>query len=134
MQNNDLIVIVDQVEDDEWDGKAFKKIITKAGETYKLGKHLISKYNLLAPGAALRLVMDKYEGREYVKDYDLCINLAAERIKELSQPAPKNPKDASIERQVAVKCVCDLLATERGVLLPQDIVDATIEWLRSALK
>jgi hypothetical protein len=132
MQNNDIIVIIDTVEDDEWEGKAFKKIITKAGETYKLGKHLLQKYNLLAPGVALRLIMDNYQGREYVKDYDACINLATERIKELSQPAPKNPKDLSIEKQTAVKCVSRMMAG--GVELPEDIKTMTLEWIRSALK
>jgi hypothetical protein len=132
MQNNDIIVIIDTVEDDEWDGKAFKKIITKAGETYKMGRHLTPKYNLLSTGVALRLVMDKHEGREYVKDYDACINLATERIKELSQPAPKNPRDISIERQTAVKCVCDILAG--GQPVPDDLKEMTFEWIRGALK
>jgi hypothetical protein len=132
MQNNDIIVIIDTVEDDEWDGKAFKKILTKAGETYKMGKHLIPKYNLLAPGVALRLIMDNYQGREYVKDYDACINLATERIKELSQPAPKNPKDLSIEKQSAVKCVSRIIAG--GQPVPDDIKELAFEWIRGALK
>jgi len=129
---NDLIVIVDRVEDDEWDGKSFKKVITMSGETYKMGRHLIPKYNLLTHGAALRLIMDKHEGREYVKDYDACINLSKERVDELSKPAPKNPKDASIERQVAVKCVVDLMCA--GKEIPGDLKKATEEWLRNALK
>jgi len=132
MQTNELIVIIDTVEDDEWDNKAFKKILTMSGETYKLGRHLIPKYNLLSHGVALRLIMDKHDGREYVKDYDACINLAADRVKELSLPAPKNPKDISIERQVAVKCACDLMCAK--VEIPEDIQTMTLEWIRGALK
>jgi hypothetical protein len=132
MQTNELIVIIDTVEDDEWDNKAFKKILTMSGETYKLGRHLIPKYNLLSHGVALRLIMDKHDGREYVKDYDACINLVAETIKELSEPAPKNPRDISIERQTAVKCVCDILAG--GQPVPDDLKEMTFEWIRGALK
>jgi hypothetical protein len=142
MQNNEIIAVIDRVEDDEWASggktKKYKVIITKSGEDFKIGERLEAKWGLLQPGVAVRLIMDTFQkGNEvttYVKDFDRCYDLTMDKMAELSQPAPKNPKDASIERQVAVKCVCDLLASEHGSVLPQDIVDATIEWLRSALK
>ena len=126
------IVIIDQVEDDQWDGKPYKKIITMAGETYKMGRHLTAKYDTLQHGVALRLMMDTHEGKLYVKDFETCLNLSQERIAQLSKPAPKNPKDLSIERQVAVKCVSEMLAA--GIEVPEDIRNLTLEWLRGVLK
>jgi hypothetical protein len=55
-----------------------------------------------------------------------------DKMAELSQPAPKNPRDLSIERQVAVKCSCDLMVGK--VEIPEDIKTMAIEWIRRALK
>jgi hypothetical protein len=128
----DNIVIIDTVSDAEWDGKLYKEIVTMQGETFKLGRHLTEKYDVLGHGVALRLIMDTYKDKPYVKDFDTCQDLSEKRKTELCQPLPKNPKDASIEKQVAVKCVAELMAA--GIELPEDITKATIEWLRSALK
>ena len=103
-----------------------------SGETYKMGRHLTGKYDTLQHGVALRLTMAEHEGKQYVKDFETCLNLSQERIAQLSKPTPKNPKDLSIERQVAVKCVSEMLAA--WIEIPDDIKDSTLEWLRSALK
>lgn len=133
MQNpNEIIVIVDQVEDDVWDGKPYKRIVTKAGESYKIGRNLQPKWESLVHGAALQLIMDVYKGNTYVKDFNKCYDLTQEKMAELSQPAPKNPRDASIERQVAVKCVVDLMCAAYKEL-PDDIKSLTLEWLRNAI-
>ena len=129
---NEIICVVDVIEDDEWNNKPYKRIVTKSGETYKIGNNLTPKWVLLKSGAALRLIMDVYKGNQYVKDFDLCYDLSMEKMAELSQPAPKNPRDVSIERQVAVKCVTDLMAA--NVEVPEDIKTMAIEWIRSALK
>jgi len=129
---NEIITVVDQVEAGDYNGKPFKRIITKSGETYKIGQRMEAKWILLKQGAAVRLQMDEYKGQTYVKDFDLCYDLSMDKMAELSQPAPKNPKDLSIERQVAVKCVTDMICAKADV--PPDIRDLAIEWLRSALK
>jgi hypothetical protein len=142
MQNpNEIICVADRIEDDEWsDGsgkvKKYKVIITKSGEDYKIGERLEAKWGLLKSGAALRLIMDTFQkGGEvttYVKDFDTCYNLTQEKMAELSKPAPKNPKDISIEKQTAVKCVSRILSG--GQPVPDDIKALAFEWLRSALK
>lgn len=141
MQNpNEVICIVDRVEDDEWASggkvKKYKVIIAKSGEDFKIGERLESKWGLLQPGVAVRLIMDTFQkGNEvttYVKDFDRCYDLSMEKMAELSKPAPKNPKDISIEKQTAVKCVSRILAGGQSV--PDDIKELTFEWIRSALK
>jgi hypothetical protein len=129
---NEIITVVDQVEAGDYNGKPFKRIVTKSGETYKIGQRMEAKWVLLKQGAAVRLQMDEYKGQIYVKDFDLCYDLSMEKMAELNQPAPKNPRDASIERQVAVKCVTDLMAA--NVEVPEDIKTMAIEWIRGALK
>jgi hypothetical protein len=128
----EIIAVIERVEDGEYDGKPHKKVLTKAGETFKIGQRLAQKWNILQPNTPIRLIMDIYKGNEYVKDVDACINLVPEKIKELSQPAPKNPRDISIERQVAVKCVTDLMCADK--MADQELIELTIAWLRSALK
>ena len=130
--NNEIILVVDRIEDDEWQGKPYKRLIAKSGEDYKIGQRLNEKWVLLKPNAAVRLIMDTFKGNLYVKDFDLCYDLSMEKMAELSQPAPKNPKDISIERQVAVKCVCRIMAG--GVSVPEDVEKMVFEWIRSALK
>jgi len=132
MQQNDLIVIVDRVEDETHNGKTRKRIITYAGQEYTIGLNLKEQWPILAHGVCLRLIMGVYQGNQYVDQMERCVDLTDEKRKELMQPAPKNPKDASIERQVAVKCVVDLICAGREV--PDDLRKATEEWLRSALK
>ena len=130
--NNEIILVVDRIEDDEWQGKPYKRLIAKDGTDYKISQRLNEKWILLKPGAAVRLIMDTFKGNTYVKDFSLCYDLTQEKMAELSQPAPKNPKDISIERQVAVKCACDLMCAK--VEIPEDIQTMTLEWIRSALK
>jgi hypothetical protein len=129
---NEIICVVDRIEDDEWQGKPYKRLIAKSGEDYKIGQRLNEKWVLLKPGAAVRLIMDVFKGNTYVKDFDLCYDLTMDKMAELSQPSPKNPKDLSIEKQTAVKCVSRILAG--GQPLPDDIKELAFEWLRSALK
>jgi hypothetical protein len=129
---SEVIAVIDRVDDGEYEGKPHKKILTKAGETFKIGQRLSPKWNILKPGTPIWLIMDNYKGNEYVKDIDACYDVAMDRVKELSQPAAKNPRDISIERQVAVKCTCDLMAAK--VEIPEDIQTMTLEWIRSALK
>ena len=137
----DILVVVDRVEDDTFTDdkgtvKKYKSVITFAGETYKIGEKLSAKWPLLDHGVALKLTMESFtkNGEEitYVKNFDRCFDITPEKVAELSKPAPKNPKDLSIERQTAVKCVCGMLAA--GAEVPEDIKDSTLEWLRSALK
>jgi hypothetical protein len=129
---SEVIAVIDRVDDGEYEGKPHKKILTKAGASFKIGQRLSAKWGILQPGTPVRLIMDTYKGNEYVKDVDACINIVAETIKELSEPAPKNPRDISIERQTAVKCVCDILAG--GQPVPDDLKEMTFEWIRGALK
>lgn len=130
---NEIMVIVDYVENEIHNGKTRKKITTMAGEIYTIGLNLTEKWPLLVHGVALVLKMGTYQNSPYVDDIDTCLNITEQRRKEFSQPAPKNPKDLSIERQTAVKCVVDLMCSAYPDL-PDDLRDATFEWLRGALK
>jgi hypothetical protein len=129
---SEVIAVIDRVDDGEYEGKPHKKVLTKAGVSFKIGQRLSAKWGILQPGTPIRLIMDTYKGNEYVKDVDACINLVPEVVKELSQPAAKNPRDVSIERQTAVKCASDLMAAK--VDIPEDIRMMTLEWIRDALK
>jgi len=128
----DILVVVDRVEDDERDGKVRKRIICFTGEEYIIGLNLKEKWPILQHGVCLKLVMGTYQGNPYVKEVDRALDITEERMKELMTPAPRNPKDLSIERQVAVKCICEMLAA--GASVPEDVEKMAFDWLRSALK
>jgi hypothetical protein len=128
----DVITVVDHVEDAERDGKRYIKLSDKDGNTYGIGSWLEKKWNILQPGIAVKLIMATTStGRDYVKDIERCQDIM--EAKKMMQNQPKNTKDISIEAQVAVKCVSDMMVSG-VVVVPDDIKEMAFEWMRNSLK
>ncbi len=137
MTDNFNVIVIDRIEDDEYEGQSRLKIIDKSGQEWKLGKALIKKYDWvrkLPQGTALKVTMANFDKNgqtiEYVKDVEEAMGVLSERVAEKLAPV-KNLKDISIEAQVAVKSVVDLMINKQDV--PSDIKDMTFEWIRKAL-
>ena len=68
-----MAVIIDKVEDDSYDGKAFKKVTDKTGKTFniKYGREgkLKAKWDLLVPGNAIEITWGEYNGKPFVQDF-----------------------------------------------------------------
>ena len=123
-----IIAVVDRVEEKEANKY---KLITKTGDGYTIGKALNDRLNEFQSGVALELTMDSYNNFPYIKDFSKCIDLTPEKLAQISKPI-KNIKDISIEAQVAVKAVTDLMA--HGIPVAQDLEEMTMEWIRRALR
>jgi hypothetical protein len=132
------VVSIDRIEDDEWEGEPRLKLVDKSGTEWKLGKPIIPKYDWvksLPIGTAVKLTMAKFTKNgqeiEYVKDIEQALGLLADKVAEKLAPV-KNLKDISIEAQVAVKCVSDMMVSGK-VTVPDDIKEIAFEWIRKAL-
>jgi hypothetical protein len=131
----DVIAIVDHVEDAEKDGKKYIKLTDKDGNTYGIGSWLEKKWNILQSGTAVKLFMaTAANGRDYVKDMERCQDIMeAKKIMQQQQQRPKSTIDISIEAQVAVKCVSDMMVS--GVItVPEDLKEMAFEWIRNSIK
>jgi hypothetical protein len=128
----DIITVVDRTEEAEKDGKKYIKMTDKDGNTYGIGSWLDKKWTMLQPGTAVKLIMATTStGRDYVKDLEKCSDVM--EAKKMIQQQPKNTKDISIEAQVAVKCVSDMLVS--GVVsVPEDIKEMAFAWIRNSIK
>jgi len=128
----DVIIVVDHIEDAEKDGKKYIKLTDKDGNTYGIGSWLEKKWAMLQPGVAVKLIMaTTSQGRDYVKDFERCQDIM--EAKKMIQQQPKNTKDISIEAQVAVKCISDMMVS--GVVaVPEDLKDMALEWIRNSIK
>lgn len=139
MANNFKVVAIDYVEDADWEGKAYLRIVDKSGVEHRLGQHLKEKYEFvksLPSGTPVKLTMATFtkqgEEKEYVKEIEKATAALADQINTKSVPS-KNSKDISTEAQVAVKVVADMLNFGQ-VGVPEDIKELTFEWIRKALK
>jgi len=132
----DVITVVDFVEDAEKDGKKYIKLTDKDGNTYGIGSWLEKKWNILQSGTAVKLIMAIHNatGREYVKDFERCQDIMeAKKAMQQQQQRPKSTIDISIEAQVAVKCISDMMVS--GVVaVPEDLKDMALEWIRNSIK
>jgi len=131
----DLVIVIDHIEDDTSpEGKPFKRVIDKQGDKHRVSQQLESKWYLLTDGETLKLTMDTFskQGKsfEYVKDVekvqDIFVREAAAKVAQ-----SKSPKDISIEAQVAVKAVTDLMVA--GKVVSEDIQKLSEDWIRKAL-
>ena len=131
----DLVIVIDHVEDDQYEGKPFKRVIDKQGDKHRVSQQLEGKWYMLQPDETIRLTMGTFDkgGKsfEYVKDVetvkDVFVREAAAKVAQ-----QKSPKDISIEAQVAVKAVTDLMVADKGV--SDDIKKLTEDWIRKALE
>ena len=131
----DLVIVIDHVEDDQYEGKPFKRVIDKQGDKHRVSQKLEDKWYMLKPDETIRLTMGTFDkgGKsfEYVKDVetvkDVFVREAAAKVAQ-----QKSLKDISIEAQVAVKAVTDLMVADKGV--SDDIKKLAEDWIRKALQ
>ncbi len=96
----DKIIVIEKVEDDNYQGKGFKKVTDKAGETWKIksGREdsLKNKWHLLVPGKAIKLTMGEYQGHPFVQNFevveDLFVEQAATKVQEQQKTDTDNTK------------------------------------------
>ena len=86
------IVIIDRVEDDAYDGKAFKKVTDKTGKTFnvKYGREgkLKAKWPLLIPGNAIEITWGTYNNIPFVQDFKVVAGVGAVAKLEPQKPEP----------------------------------------------
>ena len=132
----DLVIVIDHVEDDTSpENKPFKRVIDKQGEKHRVSQQLEGKWYMLNPNETVRLTMGTFnkggKSFEYVKDVetvkDVFVREAAAKVAQ-----QKSLKDISIEAQVAVKAVTDLMVADKGV--SDDIKKLAEDWIRKALE
>ena len=86
------IVIIDRVEDDDYQGKAFKKVTDKTGKTFnvKYGREgkLKAKWDLLIPGTAIKITWGTYNNIPFVQDFEVVAAAGAVAKLEPGKPEP----------------------------------------------
>ena len=91
---SEILGSITKVEDDDYQGKDFKKVTLVNGQVLKVkyGKEgsLKAKWGLLQEGKAIKFVMGEYQGKPFVKDI--------ESIAEQLQPAV-NPNETGMPQQ-----------------------------------
>ncbi len=131
------LVVLDYVEDAEWDGKKYLRLMDKGGNEWRLGQHLAQKYawvRSLPSGTTVKLTMDTFikdgESKDFVRDIEKASDvLMKQNANKLVQ---RNPKFITEEAQVAVKATVDLLVNK--IEVPQDIQDMAFTWIKNSLK
>ena len=128
------VVIIDRVEDDDYQGKAFKKVTDKTGKTFnvKYGREgkLKAKWDLLIPGTAIKITWGTYNNVPFVQDFEVVAAAGAVAKLEPGKPEPvplaegeeelsnemtkgdwaekERIKRQSIQRQTAIKASTEL--------------------------
>ena len=96
---NEILGSITSVEDDDYQGKDFKKVTLADGQVLKVkyGKEgmLKAKWGLLQAGATIKFTMGDYQGKPFVKD-----------IEAVLQPAV-NPNNTPIPQQEQVDKALD---------------------------
>ena len=86
------VVIIDKVEDADYQGKAFKKVTDKTGKTFnvKYGREgkLKAKWDLLIPGNAIEITWGTYNNIPFVQDF-VVVGEAGEVTKLAPEPSEK---------------------------------------------
>ena len=131
------VVVLDFVEDAEWNGKKYLRLMDKGGREWRLGGHLTAKYpwvKSLQSGTTVKLTMELFtkngKTKEFVKDIEKASDVLAKQ--NAAKLNVKNPRLISEEAIVAVKCATDLLSNK--VEIPDDIKELTFTWIRNSLK
>lgn len=130
MKTGDIIVI-DKVVDDSYDGKEYKKVTDKAGNTFNIkqgrGGKLKDKWSLLEEGAAIELTIGEYNNKSFVSDFTVVKDEFKKQAAEKVQAQVETERNDSIEAQVAFKGMVELIAT--GIVKTNtDEYKATIRW------
>jgi len=123
------IIVIDRVEDDEYDGKAYKKVTDKAGKKWNIkygqGGKLKEKWGLLVEGKAIKLRMGEFNNKPFVRDIESVEDVFVAQAAETAQTQVKADRNDSIEAQVAFKGMVELMIAK---MLGEDETNATIRW------
>jgi hypothetical protein len=120
------IITIETVDDDEYDGKEYKKVMDTDGLYYNVkqgrGGILKAKWDLLKPGASIKLILGIFKNKPFVHDIE-SVSIA------VPQQGKARPSETttSIERQVAFKGAIELL-TAQIIKLEHPFADAAIKW------
>ena len=90
------IGVIDFVEDDDYQGKAFKKVTLKGGEVLKVkyGRegYLKDKWGELQVGRAYTWTMGDYQGKPFVQDFTAVSEELAKKAIDDAPPTPISPQ------------------------------------------
>ena len=135
---DDVIIVINKVEDDSYEGKEFKKVTDKAGKVWKIkqGREgaLKDKWGLLEPGVALRVTLGTFKDKEFVKDIELVKDVfvaqAAEKAQTMTGVQTDITRNATMLLSYA-KDLCVAGKIEVGEILPE--ADCFLNWLEAKL-
>ncbi len=134
-------VIIDRVEDDDYQGKDFKRVTDKAGKTfnvkYGIGGCLRDKWHLLVPGNAIEITWGKYNGKPFVQDF-IVVGEASEVVKlgpktaespplQEGEPPPAPQAVGMLTKEIGDMIRAKMLTTLFGATIKSELV----KWYRS---
>jgi len=109
----DKIITIESVDDDEYAGKTFKKVMSTEGLYYnvKQGREgsLKAKWELLKPGATIKLIFGEFKGKKYVQDIELATE---EEVGEQGSPI-ESPNLTSKELNTLIMAAKDLWIADK---------------------
>ena len=125
------VVIIDRVEDDDYQGKSFKKVTDKTGKTFnvKYGREgaLKAKWPLLVPGTAIEITWGEYNSKPFVKDFKVVAE-AQEVAKLPAQKAaspPLQPGEEAVFKSKDQQIAEHVWWKELGMMLRANDIDVT---------
>ena len=137
-------VIIDRVEDGDYQGKSFKKVTDKTGKTFnvKYGREgaLKAKWPLLIPGNAIEIEWGEYNGKPFVKDFKVVVGaqelgalgtqntIGRGEYPDPPSPPPPNPQAVGM----MTKELGDMIRSENLVrVFGTKIAVELVKWYRS---
>jgi len=134
------IIVIDKIEEaEDKNGKTYLKITDKADVTrnFKEGRSnlLTNKGHLLKVGVALKLHLADYKTPDgkvfpFVKDFEVVEDVFVAQATEKVQTQVKTERNDSIERQVSVKCACELASPEETIEHILVNAEKIAQWIR----
>ncbi len=111
-----VIIVIAKIEDDtDYNEKPYKKVTDKEGNEWKVkqgrGGKLKDKWDILKEGLAYELSIDKYEGKDFVADFELVKDELKKKAAE--EVAEKSPGISGEERGMWWKEVGKLIVASK---------------------
>ena len=124
-------VIIDRVEDSDYQGKAFKKVTDKTGKTFnvKYGREgkLKDKWDLLVPGNAIEITWGDYNGKPFVQDFKVVAE--ASEVAKLEprklEPIPLQPGEEPLVKSKSQEIAEHVWWKELGECIRAKDIDTT---------
>lgn len=107
---NDVIGVIDLIEDDNYNGKEFKKVTLKNGQVVKVkwGREgfLKAKWGELEEGRAFQFQMGEYKGNPFVEDFyaveGALPDPVAIHVEEKAMPKPRDVAPQKLSREQSI--------------------------------